>query len=83
MRALRSTPGMRIRIIVGLVTCSLATAAVAGTAGAAKATDKIGVAATGALTEAATKNPKCDPSYRPVQVPVLRRAAVREGVEGR
>ena len=41
---------------------ALRRAVVGGTAGATNATDKIGVAATGALTEAATKNPKCDPT---------------------
>ena len=64
MRALRLVWARRRRVVIGLLTCSLATAAVAGTAtaGAAKPTDKIGVEATGALTQAAQRNPKCDPA---------------------
>jgi hypothetical protein len=62
MRALRSARALRTRVIVGVVTFSLVTAAVAGTAGAAKATDKIGIPATAAGTALAMKNPNCDPS---------------------
>ena len=63
MRGLRSARALRTRVIVGIVTCSLALGAVAGTAGAADAADnKIGIPATGAGTALAMKNPNCDPS---------------------
>jgi hypothetical protein len=54
---------MRTRVTVGIVTCSLALGAVAGTAGTASAAEnKIGIPATGALTDLALKNPDCDRS---------------------
>ena len=63
MRGLRSGRAVRTRITVGVVTCSLALGAVAGSVGTASAADnKIGIAATGALTPLAMKNPNCDPS---------------------
>ena len=68
MRARWLVSATRTRVVIGLVTCALATAAVASTttaaasAAAAEPTDKIGVEATGALTQAAQKNPKCDPA---------------------
>ena len=63
MTGLRSTCAWRTRAIVGAVTCSLALGAVAVAAGTASAADKkIGLAATGALTAVALKNPACDPS---------------------
>jgi hypothetical protein len=63
MSGLRSTRALRTRGIVGVVTCSLAFGVVAGIAGIAGAAEKkVGLAATGALTPVAMKNPACDPS---------------------
>jgi hypothetical protein len=61
MRGLRSTRARRTRVFVAILSCSIATGAVASTGGAASAADKkIGIAATGALTAQALKNPNCD-----------------------
>ena len=68
MSGLRSAWASRTRVIVGLVTCSLAIGVVAGTASPASAANaddtesKAAIASTGALTAAAMENPKCDPA---------------------
>jgi hypothetical protein len=63
MRALRYKGALRTRVIVGIVTCSFVLGVVAGTTGTASAADKkVGLAATGALTPLAMKNPECDRS---------------------